>query len=74
MRHRPRLRLFTGDEGATCVAEPTVSVPLSEIVGALLDAARSQRTWVHDFCNDEVQISPDLYEIITAYSHLRPSA
>lgn len=74
MRRRPRLRLFTGEDAGTCTVEPTVSVRLSEIVGALLDAARSQRTWVQDFCDDEIQVSPDLYEVITAYSHLRPSA
>ena len=40
----------------------------------LADASRTGRTWLQDFADDEVQISPDLYEILCSYRHLRPSA
>ena len=71
---RPRLRLFTGESEGSTVAEPPVSVSLGKISRALADAAHSDRTWLNDFENDEVQISPDLYEVLSAYWHLRPSA
>ena len=71
---RPRLRLFTGDDIGSAVAEPQVSVRFSEVLTALVHALRCNRTWPHDFEDDEVQVSSDLYEVISAYNHLRPSA
>jgi hypothetical protein len=53
----------------------SVTVPLGEILPALLDAMKSQRMWLSDFEDDDVTISSDLYEIILAYQHYRrPSA
>lgn len=71
---RPRLRLFTGEDCGTAVADPPVSVRLSDITRVLEDAVHQRRTWVRDFADDEVQISADLYEVLSAYWHLRPSA
>lgn len=71
---RPRLRLFTGEDIGTTITEPHVSVRLGQITGALADAVRSNRRWLNDFADDEVQISEDLYEVLSAYWHLRPSA
>ena len=72
MRHH--LRLFTGDESSTQVADEPVTVRLSDISRALLDAARWNRAWLLDLADEEVQVSPDLYEILSAYSRLRPGA
>ncbi len=72
MRHR--LRLFTGDDTTTQATAEQVTVRLGDISRALRDAARWNRTWLDDFADDEVQISPDLYEIISAYMRLRPGA
>ena len=72
---RQRLRLFTGDEtAATATAEQPVTVRLGDISRALRDATRWNRTWLDDFADDEVQVSSDLYEIISAYMRLRPGA
>ncbi len=71
---RPRLRIFTPDED-TAVAEPEqVNVRLGDITRVLADAVRWDRTWLADFENDEVRVSTDLYEVLSAYLHLRPSA
>lgn len=76
----PQLRVYYGPaDSATkvtksSVARECVSVPLGEILPALASAVRTRRTWVRDFADDEVTISTDLYEIIMAYSNLRPSA
>ena len=41
----------------------------------MLEAVRSERTWLEDFEGDEVTLSGDLYEVILAYQHCRrPSA
>ncbi len=52
-------------------APQTVSLPLGEILPLLADAVASERTWLRDFDNDEIQISTDLYEVILAYQHYR---
>jgi hypothetical protein len=71
MRHR--LRLFTGEDTAPVVEQP-VNVRLADISRALLDAARRNRAWLEDFADEEVQVSPDLYEILAAYVRMRPGA
>ena len=70
---RPRLRLFTGDD-YTALEEPRVNIRLGDVLRILNDAVQWDRAWLNDFADDEVQVSADLYEILSAYSHLRPSA
>ena len=70
---RPRLRIFRGDDTATMPA-PEVSVQLADLLRVLEDAGQWDRTWLQDFADDKVKVSADLFEIITAYSNLRPSA
>jgi len=72
MRHR--LRLFTGDEVVAPMVEQPVNVRLADISRALLDAARRNRAWLEDFADEEIQVSPDLYEILSAYVRMRPGA
>ncbi|MDX1968773.1 MAG: hypothetical protein SFV23_16480 [Planctomycetaceae bacterium] len=73
MRHR--LRLFTGDDVDVLPMRPQqMSVRLGDITRALTDAARRERTWLQDFEDDEIAVSADLYEIITAYIEMRPGA
>ncbi|MHB0956369.1 MAG: hypothetical protein ACYC6N_31730 [Pirellulaceae bacterium] len=79
---QPRLRIYYGPEDHTdslCATDAptpnTVTVPLREVFGWLLDAVRSGKTWLNDFEDDEVTISSDLFEVILAYQHYRrPSA
>ncbi len=71
---RRRLRLYTGDEDGGSVTEPQVTRRLGEITKILADAASWDRTWLSDFDDDEIRISADLHEVLSAYSHLRPSA
>jgi hypothetical protein len=72
---RPRLWLFTGeDEDASSQVEAQVNVRFGEITRALVEAVRWDRTWLRDFENDEVRVSSDLYEVISSFTRLRPSA
>jgi hypothetical protein len=75
---RNRLRVYYGpEEELESPQQPanTVSVQLGEVLPLLADAMRQGRAWVDDFCDDEVTISSDLYEVLLAYQHFRrPSA
>ncbi|QDU26078.1 hypothetical protein ETAA8_11520 [Anatilimnocola aggregata] len=80
---RNRLRIYYGpEETQLAIATETlpaprhsVSVPLDEVLPLLVDAVRSNRTWVDDFGDEEITISNDLYEVLLAYQHFRrPSA
>ncbi len=80
----PRLRIYFGPDDCTPVqpesqkpapVKETVTLSLGEIFPLLADAVRSERTWLRDFADDEINISADLYEVILAYRHhLRPGA
>jgi hypothetical protein len=72
---RPRLRLFTGeDEDGSSDVEAQVNMRFGEITRALVEAVRWDRTWLRDFEDDEVRVSSDLYEVISSFTRLRPSA
>ena len=80
---RSHLRVYNGPEAeptTTAASRPRMSrneitVPLEEVLPLLADAILSQRTWLHDFEDDKITISTDLYEVLLAYRHYRrPSA
>lgn len=73
---RPRLRVFIGEDEQchTDFHAPDVTLSLEELTEILQDAVRCDRTWLRDFRDEPVKISADLYEVLTAYSQLRPSA
>jgi hypothetical protein len=71
---RPRLRLFTGDDDDAYVSAPTMTITFGELLAIVEDAAKTHRTWLRDFSQDDVQIPEDLYEVLTEYSRLRPGA
>jgi hypothetical protein len=75
---RNRLRVYYGPEEELLESPPstnTVTVQLGDVLPLLADAMRQGRAWVDDFCDDEVTISSDLYEVLLAYQHFRrPSA
>jgi hypothetical protein len=72
---RPQLKLYTGeDESATTFAEPDVSVTLGEISEILVDAVRTKRAWLRDFEDDRIQVSADLYDVLSSYWNMRRGA
>lgn len=73
---RPRLRLFVGadETEASTFPEPEVSIRLGELTRILADAIIWDRAWVADFADDDVRISADLFEVLSSYAQLRPSA
>jgi hypothetical protein len=77
-----RLRLYCGPDanGTGSVTETkqppeTVSLTAGEVFAWLADAADNNRAWLHDFEDEQITMSSDLYEVILAYQHFRrPSA
>ena len=72
---RPQLKLYTGNhDSSTAVSEPEVSMTLGEISEILADAVRTKRAWLNDFEDDRLQLSADLYEVLSAYWNMRRGA
>ncbi len=71
---RPHLRLYTGDDDSVGEAPPQVTMNLGEFCQILSHALRYDRTWLQDFEREQVQVPEDLFEVMTAYWHLRPGA
>lgn len=69
---QPRLKLYFGDETLGAPAE--VSMKLDEFTNIIREAMKWDSTWLHDFADDEVRVSADLYEILSLYGSMRPSA
>mgnify|MGYP003390181682 FL=1 len=70
---QPRLKLYD-PENRVAQAPRMKRVRLKQIINVLAEAAKSDRTWLSDFADDEIKISADLYEVLTLYRRLRPSA
>jgi hypothetical protein len=68
------LRLFAGEEDGIYSEPPQVTMTLGEFCRILTDAQRVDSTWLQDFADDDVQIPPDLYEVLTAYRSLQAAA
>lgn len=73
---RQRLRLFIGEDelSDTGFGTPEVSMELSEFTKILSDAVVWDRSWLADLADERVKVSADLYEVLMAYSQMRPSA
>ena len=70
-----QLRVFPAsadDEYAT--QKPSVRVCLGELLPLIALAKRRSYLWLQDFLDDEVCITPDLYEVLRAFCTYRPSA
>jgi len=70
MRHR--LRVFTGTPYEE--ENPKVSVSFGEFRRIVADAQHGQRTWLHDFDGETLQIPEDLLQVLTAYRTMLPGA
>lgn len=54
--------------------EPALRVSLGDLLPLVALAHRNNYVWLHDFLDDEVAITPDLYEVLSAFRCHRPSA
>lgn len=56
------------------VQQPSVRVSLAELLPLVTIAKRHNYLWLQDFLDDEVCVTPDLYEVLRAFSSQRPCA
>ena len=71
------LKLYRGPQHVadSHSSEDSVTVSVGEVLPLVADAVNSQRTWLSDFEHDDITISRDLYEVLSAYQYFRrPSA
>jgi hypothetical protein len=47
----------------------SIAVPLGELMQTMRLAQNRHLSWVQDFLDDEVAISPDLYELLLSFQH-----
>ncbi len=71
-----RLRLFPHPEDETRDDDhvPAIPVRLSDLYPLLAQAYRDNYVWLRDFEDDQLLVTPDLYEVIRAFADCRPSA
>ncbi len=81
MARDSRLRVYYGPEDDRSVPlakvnddSSTVQISLHEMMETLLDAVQNDRAWPDDFREEQITVSTDLYEVISAYRRLRRSA
>ena len=72
-----RLRVFPrpDDEAAAPSHDaPAVPIRLVDLYPLLAQAYRDNYVWLRDFEDDQLLVSPDLFEVVRAFSDCRPSA
>jgi hypothetical protein len=74
MAHR-LLRVFPSTELEEAPpAEAGVRIRLGELLPLVAMAQRMHFIWLQDFLDDEVRVTPDLYDVLQAFRACRPSA
>ena len=69
-----RLRVYPLAHEEAESQEPIVHISLSDLLPLLAVAQRNNYLWLQDFLDDEVAVTPDLYEVLRAFRCQRPSA
>jgi hypothetical protein len=71
-----QLRVYPESESfsSTEVQDPAVRISLRELLPLIAVAQRRNYLWLHDFLDDEVCVTSDLYDVLRAFRSYRPSA
>ena len=71
-----QLRVYRESPTSTCTEaqEPSVRISLRDLLPLIDVAQRRNYLWLHDFLEDEVCVTQDLYEVLRAFRAYRPSA
>ena len=55
--------------------DPSIRIRLGDLLPLLAFAKRNNYLWLQDFLDDEVTVTPDLYDVLRSFSaQRRPSA
>jgi hypothetical protein len=71
-----RLRLFPHPDEDVAEGDhaPAVPIKLADLYPLLAQAYRDNYVWLRDFEQDQLLVSPDLFEVVRAFADCRPSA
>ncbi len=72
-----RLRVFPQpdeDTDESSLHDPAVPIRLMDLYPLLAQAYRDNYVWLRDFEDDQLLVSPDLFEVVRAFVDCRPSA
>jgi len=71
-----RLRVFPRPEEETQAEplDPAIPIRLADLYPLLAQAYRDNYVWLRDFEDDQLLVSPDLFEVVRAFADCRPSA
>ena len=70
-----RLKLYSApDEEVLDRPSPEIRVRLGDLLPLVAMAQRMNFIWLKDFLDDEIAITPDLYEVLRSFGGYRPSA
>lgn len=71
-----RLRVFPRPEGDDLDSrdQPAIPIRLVDLYPLLAQAYRDNFVWLRDFEDDQLLVSPDLFEVVRAFGDCRPSA
>jgi hypothetical protein len=69
------LRVYSSSPEQPVEGQPaTVRVTLGDLLPLVALADRKNYMWLHDFLDDEVVITEDLFDVLSAFRCTRPSA
>jgi hypothetical protein len=69
------LRVFRGssDDSRELLQAPSVGIRLGDLLPLIAAAQRGNYMWVQDFLDDEVRITADFYDVLSAFRSYRPA-
>ncbi|MSR32775.1 MAG: hypothetical protein EXR99_14865 [Gemmataceae bacterium] len=64
------MRVFKepSDSNREILQAPTIRVRLAEILPLIALAQKKNYVWLQDFLDDEVGVTPDLYEVLRSFA------
>jgi len=71
-----QLRLYPApfDSEFDDTQDPTVRIRLADLLPLLAIAKKNNHLWLQDFLDDEVTVTPDLYDVLRSFSAVRQSS
>ena len=65
-----QLRLYRapGEADFEELQEPSVRISLADLLPLLALAKKNNHLWLQDFLDDQVSVTPDLYEVLRSFS------
>lgn len=63
---------FANEEDET--QDPTIRIRLADLLPLLAIAKKNNHLWLQDFLDDEVTVTPDLYDVLRSFSAVRQTS